>query len=93
MRKLIGVERDSDMTPTLNSDLAAVLDVIEQVTGVRGLSPDQDFYEAGVTSVMALPLLLDLEERFEVTIPDDEFITARTARTIVETIAQLRSRA
>jgi hypothetical protein len=41
--------------------LDAVLNAIRDVTGVNLEQPDQDFYDAGVTSVQALPLLLELE--------------------------------
>ena len=66
--------------------LDAVLTTIREVTGVSQVLPDQDFYDAGVTSVQALPLLLELEERFHVTIPDDQFVAARSARRLSEMI-------
>ena len=70
--------------------LAAVVDVIREVGGVADLQPDQDFYDAGVTSVQALPLLLELEARFEVTIPDERFIAARTARGLSEVVRGIK---
>jgi acyl carrier protein len=72
--------------------LDAVLNAIRDVTGVSQLLPDQDFYEAGVTSVQSLPLLLELEERFQVTIPDDQFVAARSARRLSEMIQNLSKR-
>ena len=69
--------------------LDAVLNAIRDVTGVNLALPDQDFYEAGVTSVQALPLLLELEDRFQVTIPDDKFVAARSARRLSEMIQDL----
>jgi acyl carrier protein len=69
--------------------LDAVLNAIRDVTGVSQLLPDQDFYEAGVTSVQSLPLLLELEDRFQVTIPDDQFVAARSARRLSEMIQNL----
>lgn len=69
--------------------LDAVLNAIRDVTGVSQLLPDQDFYDAGVTSVQALPLLLELEDRFHVTIPDDQFVAARSARRLSEMIQDL----
>jgi acyl carrier protein len=59
---------------------------------VNLVQPDQDFYEAGVTSVQSLPLLLELEERFHVTIPDDQFVAARSARRLSEMIQDLSKR-
>jgi len=72
--------------------LDAVLNTIRDVTGVSNVLPDQDFYDAGVTSVQALPLLLELEERFHVTIPDDQFVAARSARRLSEMIQDISKR-
>jgi acyl carrier protein len=72
--------------------LDAVLNAIRDVTGVNLEQPDQDFYEAGVTSVQALPLLLELEERFRVSIPDDQFVAARSARRLSEMIQDISKR-
>jgi acyl carrier protein len=69
--------------------LDAVLNAIRDVTGVNLVQPDQDFYDAGVTSVQALPLLLELEDRFQVTIPDDQFVAARSARSLSEMIQNI----
>lgn len=71
------------------ASLDAVLNTIRDVTGVSQVMPDQDFYDAGVTSVQALPLLLELEERFQVTIPDDKFVAARSARRLSEIIQEI----
>jgi acyl carrier protein len=70
--------------------LAPIIDVLRDVGGVAGLQPDQDFYDAGVTSVQALPLLLELEEKFEVSIPDDRFMAARTARALSEMVRGIK---
>jgi acyl carrier protein len=72
--------------------LDAVLNAIRDVTGVNLVQPDQDFYDAGVTSVQALPLLLELEDRFQVTIPDDQFVAARSARRLSEMIQDISKR-
>ena len=72
--------------------LDAVLNAIRDVTGVTLEQPDQDFYDAGVTSVQSLPLLLELEERFQVTIPDDQFVAARSARRLSEMIQDISKR-
>jgi acyl carrier protein len=65
-----------------NNMIDQIITIIEEVGNVQGIQPDQDIYEAGVTSVMALPLLLELEEKFSATISDDQFIVARTPRQI-----------
>jgi acyl carrier protein len=70
--------------------LPSVLEIISSTSKVNNLAPDQDFYEAGVTSVMALPILLEIEDRFQVSIPDDEFVVARTPQAVAQLIAGLR---
>jgi len=67
-----------------------VIAVICEVGGVAGLEPDQDFYEAGLTSVQALPLLMELESRFEISIPDDHFIAARSARALTDVVLRIK---
>ena len=79
------------MSDPLDS-LDAVLTTIRDVTGVSQVLPDQDFYDAGVTSVQSLPLLLELEERFQVSIPDDQFVAARSARRLSEMIQEIGKR-
>jgi acyl carrier protein len=74
---------------TLNTDLLTISELIHQVSGVSGIGADQDFYEAGVTSVMALPLLMELEDRFGVSIPDDQFVEARTPRALHRIVSEL----
>ncbi len=71
-------------------NLAKVTGVICEIGGVESLEPEQDFYEAGFTSIQALPLLMELEDRFGVTIPDDRFITARTPQAICQLISEIK---
>lgn len=73
-----------------SNSLTTVLDVIREVGGVAGVEPDQDFYEAGVTSVLALSLLLELEDKFAVAIPDERFIAARSPRALCTMIDDLK---
>jgi len=75
----------------LSRILPGVTQVIVTTGNLNGLMPDQDFYDAGITSVMALPILLELEDRYQVSFPDDRFITARSPRTLAEIILDLRS--
>jgi acyl carrier protein len=70
--------------------LTAVIGVISEIGGLADLQPDQDFYDAGLTSVQALPLLLELEARLDVTIPDDQFMAARTARGLSDVVRGIR---
>ncbi len=72
-------------------ELAQVTQVIERVGALAGLDADADFYDAGFSSINALMLLMELEERFAVQIPDDRFVNARTPRSLYELLASLRN--
>ena len=74
-------------------ELERVIAVVCSVGKVSGLAPDQDFYEAGVSSISALSLLMELESQYQISIPDDEFIAARTARALHELVARLQAQA
>lgn len=70
--------------------LERVIGIVCTVGGVSEIGADQDFYEAGVSSIAALSLLMELETAFEVSIPDDAFVNARTARGLHDTVTRLR---
>jgi len=66
-----------------------VIDVLSSSIGTA-VRPHEDFYDAGVTSIMALPLLIELEKRFGVTIAPAEFSEARTAVDLAACIDRAR---
>jgi acyl carrier protein len=72
-------------------ELDQICEVIRSVGGIEALGADQDFYEAGLISVRAVDLLLELEDRSGVSIPDDRFITVRTARGLHALVSELRA--
>lgn len=71
-------------------ELDQVTKIICSVGKVAELSPDQDFYEAGVSSISALSLLIELESAYNVSIPDDQFVAARTGRQLHGLIEKIR---
>ena len=73
------------MTPDIDSITA----VVTRVGGISQVGPDQDIFEAGVSSVAALELLLELESTFGVSIQDDEFVNARTPRQLLDMVGRL----
>ncbi len=79
------------MAEMTDVDLKSILQIIERVGGLNNLSSDADFYDGGLTSVLALPLLLDLESEFSVSIPDERFLAARTAKALEQMIIELRN--
>jgi acyl carrier protein len=70
--------------------LGCIVEIICRIGSVAAIQPDQDFYDAGFVSVNALPLLIELEERFNVVIPDDRFIGARTPQALTELVCSLQ---
>jgi acyl carrier protein len=64
---------------------------VRQIGTIEQIDPDRDFYEAGFSSVGALTLLLELETEFELNIPDEEFIAARTVRALGALIRRLKA--
>ena len=71
-------------------DFDRIMAVIRETGGIDGVGPLDDFYEAGFSSISALTLLLELETAFDVSIPDDKFIEARTPRALETMIAGLK---
>ena len=67
-----------------------VVQLISEVGEIGSLAPDTEIYRAGFSSVRVLELLLKLEDEFRVTIPDKEFMTARTPEAIAGLIERLR---
>jgi acyl carrier protein len=76
--------------PDPNEQLAVIVGIVSRIGEVTGIEPDQDFYDAGFVSVNALPLLMELEDQFGVTIPDDRYINARSARALHELVTSLQ---
>ena len=71
-------------------NLQRVIDIAGRILDRKSLLADEDLYEAGLTSIMVLPLLTELEISFQLTIPEGEFLTARTPRALAEMISRLR---
>ncbi|MGH9453439.1 MAG: acyl carrier protein [Terriglobia bacterium] len=73
-----------------DGDLSVIVEIICRTGGIENLRPAQDFYDAGVSSVNALPILMEMEDRFQVSIPDERFMNARTADAIHEVLLDLK---
>jgi acyl carrier protein len=74
----------------MGEELDQICSIIRETGKLAALEADQDFYAAGFSSVRSLDLLLELEDRFGVSIPDDRFITARSARSVHNLVSSLR---
>jgi acyl carrier protein len=67
-----------------------VIQLISELGGIGTVAPDTQIYQAGFSSVRVLELLLALEDEFHVTIPDKQFMTARTPEAIFELMQRLQ---
>jgi acyl carrier protein len=70
-------------------NLQTIIKIVETTGKITDVAPGDDFYDAGFSSINALQLLLELEAAFEVTIPDDEFVTARTCSSLETLVSRL----
>ncbi len=74
-----------------DADERQIIATICELAKIGTLMPDQDIYDAGVSSMQALQLLVELESVFTVTLPDDAFIQARTVRALKTLIQDQRA--
>jgi acyl carrier protein len=87
-----------NMTPTNSPaavDLESVKEVVAEHIGVpvdvSALDPQRDLYQAGLTSLATVGLMLALEERFDIEFPESMLSrgTFRTIASISEAVAKL----
>ncbi len=62
---------------------------IARIASIEPPAPDADIYVAGFASTDALELLVELEDRFEIQVPDDRFIEARSIADLTALVASL----
>jgi len=55
-------------------------DIVRRIANIETLSPEQDYFDAGLASVQALELLLEIEAEFGVNLSDDAFANVRNVR-------------
>lgn len=70
-----------------------IIQIVSDIGRFEPPSVDADLYDSGFTSMGALQLLVELESAFDVTIPDDQFITARSVRDLTGLIERLSPQA
>lgn len=75
----------------MNPELDKIVDIVKRVGEIDALAPDQDFYRAGVDSMKAMDVMLDLETEFGVAVPDDKFVKARTPEALLALVRELQS--
>ena len=75
----------------MNQDLNKVLAVLTRIGEIEHLDPARNFYQAGIDSMQGMDVMLDLESEFGITIPDDQFVRARTANDLADLVTGLRN--
>jgi acyl carrier protein len=71
--------------------ITTVTDTVKRVGGITDLTSDQDFYDAGLTSLASLTLLLELEDAFNISISDERFVNCRSVNDIVLLVDESKS--
>lgn len=71
--------------------LETIKEILGRLLSRDSIVDDEDIYEAGLTSIMVLPLLAEIEDTFQLMIPDDDFLEARTPLSLAQVIQRLRN--
>lgn len=74
---------------TLKAELRQILTELASLP--EGFDEKADLYsDLGMASIQAMQLLMELEERYGVTVPDEEFIEATSLERLANMIQRLR---
>jgi acyl carrier protein len=68
------------------AEIDQIIAIVCDIGQLSGIGPDDDVFEAGFSSVRSLELLIRLEDTFNVSIPDDHYISCRTPRALYEVL-------
>jgi acyl carrier protein len=68
-----------------------IKEILYRLLNQETIGDDENIYEAGVTSIMVLPFLSELEDTFGLVIPDTEFLNAETPRAIGQLVQRLKA--
>ncbi len=62
-------------------------EIVKRIGNIDTLTAEQDYFDAGLASVQALELLLEVESEFGVSLSDDDVSKVRNVRELVSLIA------
>jgi acyl carrier protein len=80
------------MQQYVEQDLYTLKEMLRRLLGrEESVGDDEDIYEAGLTSIMVLPLLSEIEDAFGLTVPDADFLDTRTPRALAQMVQRLRT--
>lgn len=71
-------------------DMHTIKEMLKRLLNHEDMGDDENIYEAGLSSIMVLPLLSEIEETFGLTIPDSEFLDAHTPRALAQVVQRVR---
>lgn len=91
-RLLPALGEERGITEIVEKTIEVIRSTIQRVGKIDVPGAGDDFYAAGFSSISALELLVELETAFDVSIPDDEFIGARSIGGLAEVIQRLRQK-
>lgn len=63
--------------------------IVCRVGGLTAIGPDDVMMDAGFSSMNALELLVELEDTYNISIPDDSFIAVRSVRDLHQLVEGL----
>lgn len=68
-----------------------IVEIVKRVGELEDIGPEQDIYSAGVNSMRGMDIMLDMESTFDVAIPDDQFLSARTPTALAALVERLKA--
>jgi acyl carrier protein len=71
-------------------DLQAIKEMLYRLLPHETIADEDDIYHLGLTSIMVLPLLSQIEDTFGLSIPDADFLDAHTPRALAQMVRRLR---
>lgn len=71
------------------SNLDRIREIVSKIAKIDSIGPDDDLQASGLTSLNSLTLLIELETIFDISIPDELFIEARTPRQLAGVVDSL----
>lgn len=75
----------------MDADLGKIIDIVKNAGELDDLAADQDIYRAGISSLKGMDIMLDLESEFGVSVPDDQFVQARTPAALLDLVRGLQA--
>lgn len=76
---------------TQSEPVVVVAELVARIANIPAPRAEDDMYVAGLASTDALELLVELEDAFGISIPDDRFIEARTVGQLAGVVTELRA--